>query len=84
MTCITGVTFFKICTLDITQTNNLQISAGHLCDKSHLCEKSHSVLSFKNKNHKDSTVDLPNFEHVPYFENHINKQFLTLQLLSPT
>jgi len=22
------------------------------------------------------TVDLPNFEHVPYFEHHVNKQFI--------
>ena len=26
------------------------------------------------------TVDLPNFEHVPYFEHHVNKQYLSLQL----
>ena len=27
-------------------------------------------------------VDLPNFEHLPYFEHHLNKQFFTLQLLN--
>ena len=29
------------------------------------------------------TVDLPNFEHLPYFEHDVNKQFVTLQLLNP-
>ena len=28
---------------------------------------------------QDGTVDLSNFEHVPYFEHHVNIQFLSLQ-----
>ena len=38
-------------------------------------------LGMSNDDHM-STVDFPNFEHVPYFEHHLNKQFLALQLLN--
>ena len=33
------------------------------------------VLNYANLQYIHHTVDLPNFEHVPYFEHHINKQF---------
>ena len=29
----------------------------------------------KSKNNINCTVNLPNFEHAPYFEHHVNKNF---------